>query len=127
MVLIVTTIILILVHTGRNLEWNRTVYEQIHIWELMVEHLLVRSTGHPVLLVHYKDLKSNALHEVVRILSFLDYEVSNKVVEERLKKQFNTFYRNHTSTFEHFTRVQRDYVNTVISRVESRLPGVQLR
>lgn len=89
----------------------------------MVQHLLVNSKNSSVLLVHYEDLRSNLFHEMKRMLQFLDYSVTENTLRERLDEKFTTFYRNHTSEFEHFTSEQKKYVNSILaSKVETGLP-----
>lgn len=88
-------------------------------WENMINHLLINNRKHSVLVVRYEDLKSNALHEVMRMLEFLDYAIPEHVLMKH--KEFTTFYRNHTSTFKHFTRTQRIHINSVIMKMHSKL------
>ena len=84
----------------------------------MVSHLLVRSSERPVLLVLFEDLKQKLALEMRRILSFLNYDVDDSVLNERLKYKFNHFYRNHTDSFEHYTKDQIHYINSVISSLD---------
>ena len=111
---------------GNNSLWNETVYRLADSWKMMVYHLLVKSTDHHVLLVHYEDLKHDLFREMNRILTFLDIKMEEEVLRERLEPNFNIFYRNHTCHYEHFTSEQRRYINHVIStadpQVAARLP-----
>lgn len=108
---------------GENLAWGKRVKELMTRWELMVTHLLVhgQQEGRSVLLVHYEDLKANATREVLRMVRFLGVEVPDDMVAERVKQDFTSFYRNHTQSFEHFTTVQKDYINRIILQVASKL------
>ncbi len=108
--------------------WSRTINMLMKRWEEMVNHLLIKSLNRPVLLVHYEDVKSNSLYEVMRMLKFLHYDVPEDSLRERLQKQFNTFYRNHSSaSFEHFTWSQQDRINGYITRMASKLIGKPLK
>ena len=102
---------------GDNLEWQHQIQRLVSNWETMVDHLLVKSRGRPVLIVHYEDLKTNQLHEVKRMVDFLGYDVPESILKERLEQKFTAFHRNHTKTFEHFTAAQREFIEAVSNRV----------
>ena len=88
----------------------------------MVNHLIIKSKGKPVLVVRYEDLKRNAIAEVKKILGFLRFvQVPEQEIESRLLSGFQNFYRNHTDLFDHYTQEQKTYVNTVIRRVEEQI------
>ena len=87
----------------------------------MIDHLLINNTrGNPVLLVKYEDLKKNTCEEVKRMVDFLG-EGMLPGTEEVLREGFHAFHRNHTYTFDHYTREQKEYVNSVIISVAKQL------
>lgn len=98
----------------------------ISVWERMVNHLLVKSKGRPILLVNYEDLKADPVREVKRMVDFLGYKLPESVLRERINQQFTVFYRNHTQTFEPFTAAQMKLVNATCSRVAAKLNPGQL-
>lgn len=112
--------------TGHNSSWNDTVYQLADTWKDMVNHLLLRSSDRPVLLVHFEDLKLNVFREIEKILTFIGYQIDHAVLRERLKNDFNTFYRNHTDSFEHFTPEQKEYVASVMASIDP-LVAMKLR
>ena len=90
-------------------------------WEAMVNHLLINNTGgRPVLLVKYEDLKRDTCDEVKRMVSFLGEEMLPGA-EQMLQDGFQTFHRNHTYAFNHYTQDQIEYINSVIIRVAKQL------
>ena len=97
------------------------MFRLIKVWETMINHLLIESRNYPVLVVRYEDLKSNTLQEIMQMLEFLGYEYTPDELKERLNQKFTTFYRNRTSTFEHYTAAQKQYINSIITKVHSRL------
>ena len=103
------------------MKWNGTIYKLMKMWEKMMNHFFLMNKSNPVLVIQYEDLKSNPLKEIIRILNFLHYVISEDLVRDRLQHQFTTFYRNHTSSFEHFTTAQKEYINSVISKVDYRI------
>lgn len=86
-------------------------------WEAMINHLLINNkVNRPVLLVKYEDLKRDTYQEVERMTTFLNVTADvNKTLVH------NAFHRNHTYTFDHYTKEQKVYMNSVISRVAKQL------
>ena len=80
----------------------------------MIEYYFVNNVVHNKLYVMYENLLNDSLSEVRRMLEFLDFEFSESELESRLQQPFYTFQRNHTEEFEHFTPIQRSYVNFII-------------
>lgn len=110
-----------------NVYWDKRMRELMLQWEQMVEHLLIKSKGRPILLVNYEDLKKNPVFEVMRMVDFLGYDISENVVKERIaRQQFSKFYRNHTQTFEPFTSAQMRFMNDTVSRVAAKLSSDQV-
>lgn len=108
------------------MKWNNRVRQLARTWEQMVNHLLIENKNHPVLVVKYEDLKANTVHEVMRMVQFLGYEIPKDLLVERMKQKFTAFYRNHTLTFQHFTTAQKNYINSIINRVDSKLKSQSL-
>ncbi len=103
---------------GNNSVWNETVYRLAGMWKAMVNHLLVRSSHRPVLLIHFEDLKHNVFNEIKRVLAFIGYSIEDALLRDRLKHNFNAFYRNHSDSFKHFTPEQNEHLNNVISSID---------
>lgn len=110
-------------YTGNHPGWNATIYSQMTNWEAMVTHLLINNTRHhSVLLVRYEDLKSNTLHEVQRMLKFLQVPMNSVHSSELAQLEaFHKFHRNTSYTFDHYTHEQKMFVNSVIAHVAKQL------
>ena len=101
------------------------MYTMANAWGEMVQHLLVDSRNYSVLLVHYENLKSSLVPEMMQMLKFLDYSITETTLKERLEEDFTAFHRHQKSTFEHYTSDQKKYVNSIIDRhsnIETGLP-----
>lgn len=51
------------------------------------------------------------------MLDFLQVPYSNSDLKSRLAEDYSTFYRNHTSSFEHFTEGQKQLVRAGVNDV----------
>ena len=101
--------------------WGQFVGEQVRKWRMTIVENVVRSRGHAVLVVLYEQLQSDAVRQVQRVLDFLHFPYSPQVVERALEGGFNSFYRNHTDTFSHFTTQQMSSINDSIVATANRL------
>ena len=55
------------------------------------------------------------------MLDFLQIPYKEKVVEERLEKDFSRFRRRHRRSFEHFTTKQREHVMKYVQSARTEL------
>lgn len=88
---------------------------------MTIAESVLRSRGHAVLVVLYEQLKSDTVRQVQRVLDFLHFPYSAQAVERALEGGFNSFYRNHTDTFPHFTTQQMLLINDGIVATGNRL------
>lgn len=73
-------------------------------------------SGHPVLVVHYEDMKQDYLTQVTRMLDFLKQEYTNRTdLARKLDGGFDKFKRKHSDQFEHYTKKQKIEINTIIA------------
>ena len=70
--------------------------------------------------------------QVKRMLDFLQVPYSNSSLKKTLAEDYNTFHRNHTSTFEPFTESQkklvRSGINDILLKLKQRkktIPGLK--
>lgn len=87
----------------------------------MVNSNVLKRGSHPILTVTYEDLKKDSTAEVKRMLDFLQFPYSIMDLERKLHEGFTQFYRNHTDTFEHFTKEQKEFVNGIILETVQKL------
>ena len=55
--------------------------------------------------------------QVKRMLDFLRVPYNERSIKKRLAEDYNTFHRNHTSSFEHFTESQKELIRAGIKDV----------
>ena len=55
--------------------------------------------------------------QVKKILDFLKVPYNNSSLKTTLAEDYNTFHRNHTSTFEPFTESQKQLIRTGVNDV----------
>ena len=68
----------------------------------------------------YEDLKSDSLTPIKRMLEFLRVPYSDEELEKRLSQDYRQFHRKHTnssSSFDHYTPKQREYISAMIQNV----------
>ena len=63
----------------------------------------------------YEDLKQDTFTQVKRMLDFLHFGYREDELRQRMAADFSTFQRKHHETFEHFTREQRQIMDSGIS------------
>lgn len=89
-------------------------------WVNTIRHWFIFNDKHPVLVVKYEALKENSVHEVQRMLDFLD--VGYEDLEEKIRTGFDVFRRKHNGEeFDHFTTEQRLHVNEGVKAIETLL------
>ena len=98
------------------MEWDRFVLSNTVTWQETVVGWLVQNHGHQVMVVRYEDLQRNIESEIMMILDFLGYPYSLVSVAKQLKSEYNDFHRKsyNATTFDHFTKQQIQFVETVI-------------
>ena len=78
-------------------------------WDIFVKNMTERwsktllewlKPGHPVLLTRYEDVHTNALHEVKRMLEFLNFPYHHEDLEKKLSADFTTFKRSHSYSLD---------------------------
>lgn len=96
---------------------------------MVIQRLVVNVARRPVLVVRYEDLKRDEAGQVRRMLEFLDVPYSEKTLRGGGGGGggYTPFFRNHTDTFDHFTQLQKRYVNGIIMQVvgEMKTRGVE--
>lgn len=102
------------VFPGDNPEWNEMVQKQTDKWKLMLKHYIIDRGNHPVLVVHFEDLKRDTFTEITRMLDFIQFPYSNHTLEQRLQDGYTQFRRRHRDHFEHYTEEQRELLNSAI-------------
>ena len=90
-------------------------------WKTLFSWVINSTDDHPTMVVRYEDLKQNTIREVKRMLDFLQIPYKEKVVEERLEKDFSRFRRRHRQSFEHFTTKQREHVMKYVKSARTEL------
>lgn len=100
--------------------WDNFIRLQMSRWQDVIKNWFLTISQHPVLIVTYEALKSDTCAEVERMLRFLNIGVDSGMLEERLSGTINTFHRKkHSKEFQHFTKEQRVYVNSLLKDVSS--------
>jgi hypothetical protein len=101
---------------GDNEMWENYIHLKLPRWPRQMVNLLLeaKSAGRPVYVLIFEDLKKNTVGEMKKVSDFLGFSLTEVEVAERLRVGFSQFYRNHTSTFTHFTPHQERYVSHVV-------------
>ena len=97
------------------------VLNQTSKWMLMMEHYVIDPGDHPVLVVRFEDLKSDAVTEVKKMLDFLEFPYSELELKERVRDGYTQFLRSHKDRFDHYTKEQTAHINKAIRTVIKRL------
>lgn len=99
---------------GDNPTWNEFVMNQASRWKAMLKNWVIKNVDHPVLMVKYESLQSDTFAQSKRILDYLGVSYNAYQVENLLKNGMQTFHRNHSDNFEHYTEFQRSYVKSIV-------------
>ncbi|CAI8024939.1 WSCD family member CG9164 [Geodia barretti] len=101
---------------GDNEMWEKYIHLKLPRWPQQMVNLLLeaKSAERPVYVLIFEDLKKNTVGEMKRVSDFLGFSLTEAEVGERLRVGFSNFYRNHTSTFTHFTLRQERFVSNVV-------------
>ena len=90
-------------------------------WQTEIKNWLI-FYHQPVLVVQYEALKEDPNFQVRRMLKFLNVEYNATDIDERLKNNFESFHRRrHPQEFEHFTKQQKSWVNSMVKEISSLL------
>ena len=81
----------------------------------MIVNYVIEPQHHPMLIVYYEDLKRNVVRELKRMLAFLDVSYSVNDLHNMMLSKFDQFHRNHSDEFEHYTKSQKQLINSIIS------------
>ena len=87
------------------------------LWVKRIQNwALDQSPDHPVMVVHYEDLKLDPVKEVRRMLQFLD--IRSESLSQRLKEDFTTFRRPHGDVpdFQRYTSNQTYFMKSMLLR-----------
>ena len=104
--------------TGENFKWGKFVRHQMLRWRSIIKYWLIFNRKNPVLVVTYEVLKNQIDSEVIRMLKFLNVEFDKNKLSENLRGGFNSFQRKkHRANFEHYTDIQRNYINCIIEDI----------
>ena len=103
-------------YTVDNPDWDKWVKSNAVIWQDTVMGWVVNNHGHRVMVVRYQDLQKDANSEVMMMLDFLEFPYTLTTVNKKLAKNYNEFHRKHSNTtsFQHFTSEQREFIKSVI-------------
>lgn len=105
---------------GENERWHEFVLKQVNRWRAMIRNWVIKRQDHPVLVVKYESLKFELVAQSKRMLDFLGINYS-KLQLENLLNHVQTFHRNHSNDFDHYTPYQRSYVHSVVKETISLL------
>lgn len=101
---------------GGNPEWNSFLSERSQRWVNGVLKLALYQQVHPVLRVFYEDLKSNATHELERMLHFLDVPyTSGHLLHHQLESGFQKLHRKRDHSFDPFTQQQKSRLKETLT------------
>lgn len=97
-------------------QWDEFLHTYMDKWKMRTKNWVIDSINdHPVHVVRYESLKRNTTYEVAKMLTFLDVPYSRKNLSTRLRDDFTTFKRNHTSdSFEHYSMSQKEHIRDVL-------------
>lgn len=98
---------------GENKLWQEFLQKQANRWRAMVRNWVIKKQQHPVLVVKYESLKNEPIEQSKKMLDFLGVSYSDLQLESLLG-EVQTFHRNHSDDFDHYTPSQRDYVQSVV-------------
>lgn len=100
--------------------WEEFLHTYMDHWVNRITNwVLDNDPVHPVLVVHYEDLKQDAVREVQRMLDFLHIPFNKEDLPRILVADFNTFKRPHNSNsdFEHYTSAQKVHMKSTLTHV----------
>lgn len=96
-------------------EWDEFLRGYMERWQTRLKNWVLDSQEHPVHVVRYEDLQQDVPGEVAKVLTFLKIPFNEEELSIRLKSDFTTFKRKHTSVqFDHYSGGQRDYIRDVL-------------
>lgn len=91
-------------------------------WKRHVYGWLSNGRNNPLCVVKFEELQDHTPKEMLRIISFYGgTKMSYKEISAKINTGYNTFHRNHTDTFRHFTDTQETYVEDAIQEVINEL------
>ena len=97
-----------------NKSWNNTVLQMIQSWRSQVLSWCCGVKAHPILFVHYEDMKADRIREVKRMLTFLGVPYEEGELRRSLVEDFSQFQRSKHVDFDPYTPEQRAYARKVI-------------
>ena len=84
-------------------------------WQRMMISWAEYSKTHPLLVVHYEDLKADTVGEVQKILEFLAIPSISKDFAQRMEEGYIRFHRKKDQEFEHYTSDQKRFLNEIVA------------
>lgn len=113
---------MMILYSGENPGWDRFVLKMTDRWKRHVRGWLLNGRNNPLCVVKFEELQENTLKEMLRILSFYGGgKMKNHEMAAKINAGYNSFHRNHTDTFRHFTAAQESYVVNAIQDVMDEL------
>ena len=76
---------------------------------------------HPLLVVHYEDLKTDTVDEVQKMVEFLGMPSIHQELAQRLKEDYTEFHRTEVQDFEHYTPDQKEFLNQLVADTKRKL------
>ncbi len=102
--------------TGDNADWDAYVHKWAVRWQDTIIGWLLGNKQHPVMVVKFEDLKTNATTEVMRMLDFLQAPYTREKVLEVVTGGFDAFRRKRRlSTLECYTPQQVEHVRDTLT------------
>ena len=102
--------------------WNEYILTRMVKWQNYITNLILRApTGCPRLVVRYEDVQRDRVREVERMLDFLYIRYTKETLKEKLEKDFTIFQRKSRPEFEHFTILQVEHIQQVLTTVLEQL------
>ena len=100
---------------GNNSDWVHFIHQKAIQWKNIIQEWLPVD-NHPVLVVHYEDLKNDSFTEVKRMLDFLKFDYNDAELKEKLSEDYGKFHRKpRTSNIKYYLPIQKRYVRTVLA------------
>ena len=98
--------------------WTKFVHSRAPQWLAMIRNWIAGNRGHPVLVIHYEDMKLSPVREVKKMLRFLNVEYNDDIVEKRLWQDFSVYHRHKKQNRDVYSKQLRAFVNSVLSDAE---------